>query len=71
MLDSELIRHHRNEFGVRRLGFRDINRISENKRNAVDVAARPSDFNRVADSAFDAAMASFYIFQQWLDKAFW
>ena len=29
--------------------------VAENKRDAVDVAARPSDFNRVPDGAFDAA----------------
>lgn len=59
MLDSELVSNHRDKFAVRRLRFRDINRVSENEGDAVDVAARPCDFNRVTDGAFDAARRRF------------
>ncbi|MNG12904.1 hypothetical protein D3C84_965420 [compost metagenome] len=69
MLNSELIRHHRDEFGVGWLRFRDINRISENKGNAVDVAARPSDFNRVANRTFNAARRRFVLFSDgWVER---
>ncbi|MNR23396.1 hypothetical protein D3C85_1404150 [compost metagenome] len=68
MLNSELIRHHRDELGVGWLRFRDINRISENKGNAVDVAARPSDFNRVTNRTFNAARRRFVLFSDgWVE----
>ena len=46
MLNSQLTRNHRDELA--------IDRITEQTADAVDVAACPSDFNRVANSAFDA-----------------
>lgn len=62
VLDPQLVRHHRDKFTIGRLRFRYINRIAKNKADAVDVAARPGDFNRVADSAFDAARGCFVFF---------
>ncbi len=58
MLDPQLIRHHRDKFRVRWFGFRDINRITKQMADAVDVAASPGDFDRVADGAFDAGRRS-------------
>ena len=62
MLDPQLIRHHRDEFAIRRLRFRDIDRVAEKMADAVDIAARPGDFDRVTNRAFDAAWRCFVSF---------
>jgi len=54
MLNPKLVSNHRDELRVRRLRLRDIDRIAEQMADAVDVAARPGDFDRVANGAFDA-----------------
>ena len=62
MLNPQLVRDHRDEFAIGRLRLADIDRVAEQVADAVDVAARPCDFDRVADGAFDAGRRRFELF---------
>ena len=54
MLNPQLVGDHRDELRIRRLRLRNVDRVPEQMRYRVDVAARPGDFDRVANGAFDA-----------------
>jgi hypothetical protein len=54
MLDPQLVRHHRDELAVRGLRLGDVDRVTEQMADRVDVAASPGDFDRMADGALDA-----------------
>jgi len=41
MLNPQLVGDHRNKLAVRRLRLADVDRVAEQVRDAVDVAARP------------------------------
>lgn len=62
MLDPKLIRHHGNKFAVRGLRLGDVDRVTEQMADGVDVAARPGDFNRVANGTLDAGRRRFELF---------
>ncbi len=62
MLDPQLVGDHRDEFRVRGFRLRDIDCITEQMRDAVDVAASPSDFDRVTNRPFDAGRRCFELF---------
>jgi hypothetical protein len=75
MLNPQLIRHHRDELAVRRLRFVGVDRVAEDVADAVDVAACPGDFDRVADRTFNAGWRRFVAFgdcrvQRLRDSAF-
>lgn len=59
MLNPQLISDHRDELSIRRLRFANVDRVAEQMADAIDVAPRPGDLDRVADGAFDAAWRRF------------
>ncbi len=69
MLDPQLVGNHRDELRVRWFGFRDINRITKQMADAVDVATSPSDFDRMTDGAFDAGRRRFeFLGDGWVQR---
>ncbi len=69
MLKPELIGHHGDEFRVCRLCLRDAHRIAEQRGNRFEVAAAPSDFDRMANGALDAAGGRVVVFSRCPDRA--
>ena len=63
MFESQLVRHHRDEFRVRRFGFGHAYGVAEQGRNRFEIAAAPSDFNRMADRPLDTASGRVVFFR--------
>lgn len=54
VFDPQLISHHGDEFAIGRFRFADVDRIAEQMTYAVNIAARPSYFNRMANCPLNA-----------------
>jgi hypothetical protein len=63
MLNPQLVGDHRDKLRVGRLRLRDVDRVAEQMADGVDIAARPGDFDRMADGALDAGWRRFEFFR--------
>lgn len=59
MLNSQLVSDHRDKLAVGWLGFADVDGVTEQMRDAVDVTACPGHFDRMTDRTFHAGRRCF------------
>ena len=70
MLNSQLVSDHRDKLAVGWLGFADVDGVTEQMRDAVDVTACPGHFDRMTDRTFHAGRRCFE-FLRLPDTTFW